>query len=179
VASVEEVAAARARGDTEGAVSLLLTGFLDLRQVNDLEGVKGALTEAEALVELTDNSVRTRAAWIAQQARFYLCAHDATKDWNAEIAAAEIRNAEHISRTHEVAPAAPPSARVPLPAVEPVVVTRTEKQEKDKLSLRMRFATGEFLVPEPATKNCPDCAKAVLKDARVCRCCGFRFEAPP
>jgi hypothetical protein len=33
--------------------------------------------------------------------------------------------------------------------------------------------------PEAPTKTCPDCAETVLAAARVCRHCGYRFEAPP
>jgi hypothetical protein len=28
---------------------------------------------------------------------------------------------------------------------------------------------------DSATKKCPDCAEAVLADARVCKHCGYRF----
>lgn len=35
----------------------------------------------------------------------------------------------------------------------------------------------ESAAAEPTTKRCPDCAEAVLEGARVCRYCGYRFEA--
>lgn len=173
MAGLEDAAAARAGGDTEAALSLLLTAFLDLRQSNDLEGVKGALGEAEALVELTDDTARTRAAWIAQQARFYLCAHDGSRDWNDEIAAAELRNAEHMSRTRSRTPV------VSSPALPPVEITYAPpvQPKKVKLGWRAWFGSGDFLVPEPATKKCPDCAEPIRKDAVLCRYCGFRYDA--
>jgi hypothetical protein len=32
-------------------------------------------------------------------------------------------------------------------------------------------------IPDRRTKKCPDCAETILADARVCRHCGYRFDA--
>ena len=37
---------------------------------------------------------------------------------------------------------------------------------------------GAHASAEEATKMCPDCAETILSAARVCRHCGYRFDAP-
>lgn len=46
--------------------------------------------------------------------------------------------------------------------------------------LRAELDEGEdpALHDDEATKRCPDCAERVLTAARVCRHCGYRFDAP-
>jgi hypothetical protein len=40
-------------------------------------------------------------------------------------------------------------------------------------------ASAESLRPTEMLKKCPDCAEGIQAEARVCRYCGYRFDAAP
>jgi hypothetical protein len=87
-AALEEVAAARGRGDVAGAVRLLHSLFLNLSGSENVAAVQQVLLEAERLAQ-PGHPNELQALWLAQQARLYLRPRETEHALDEEIARAE------------------------------------------------------------------------------------------
>jgi hypothetical protein len=102
--------------------------------------------------------------------------------WAAAIAAARVRNVDALEAVNELAKELRDQAggRVESDA-QAIAAYCSAAIAQARSGLHDRSPIGKLLMRDrqASVKICPDCAEAVQAAARVCRYCGYRFEAAP